>query len=542
MTSGLRTYQQELYTKAREALKQHRSICIQLHTGGGKTVIFTAMCESVYGKDKRAWIIVPRKQLLRQASNHLRKWKVPHGIIDAGNQESRAYKIHICSKSTLERRWDKIKNFPDLIVIDEAHVNYLFQQKLIEHIPRETKIIGYTATPSRLDMKGLSVKTGGIYEMLIEGPSIPWLTQRGYLVPIRYFAPPLEGLDKIKTNRFGEFDSETLEELLQRRKIYGDMVSTWEKWGKDRSTLIFCRSVKSAQHAAERFQDKGYSAVAIDGSMSDKEVNNIIDKHKRGEIQIICNCLLVTYGVDIERIEYIGDISPTESLPMYCQKIGRGLRPFTDLKTGYKKQDLIYMDHVNQLMIHQDEDYPGIPIHYLDHIKWNFDGEIQKKKDKKVIAPKLCVHLDWMYCDNPHCTTCDKNPDKAVKDARQPMVIIDTELKETPKPVALRNMAIEDRREVEDKINNAVLEYRDTEDPGPIEKLLNIAEKHGYHYLWVYWKLVDKTRKTINVPLLHEICRIKSWKPGKVWFIIKELKKKGYVDYEKDARREAISG
>ena len=541
MITGLRDYQQDLYYKAREALKQYRSVCIQLHTGGGKTVIFSAMCNSVYGKNKRAWIIVPRKQLLLQASNHLKKWKVPHGIIDANNQESRAYKIHICSKSTLERRWDKIKNFPDLIIIDECHVNYLFQQKLLEHIPETTKIIGYTATPTRLDMQGLSTKTGGIYNILIEGPSIPWLTERGFLTPIRYFSPPLEGLDKIKTNKFGEYDSETLEELLQRRKVYGDMISTWERWGKDRSTLVFCRSVRSAQHAAERFRDKGYNAVSIDGSMPDKKVNDIIDRHRKGEIQVICNCLLVSYGVDIERVEYICDISPTESTPSYCQKIGRGLRPFTNPITGYKKQDLIYMDHVNQLMIHQDEDYPGIPLHYLDHIKWNFDGELKKKKDKNIVAPKLCIHLDWMYCPNPHCATCDKNPDKSVRDARKPMVVVESDLKEIKRPIALNERPPEERREIQDQISDAILEYKNDESPGPVEKLLNIAEELGYSPLWCYWKLVNKERKTIHVPLLHEICKIKNYKSGWVWFKMKELRQKGYTNYE-EKYEEVMSG
>jgi len=112
MKSALRPYQNDLYTGARQALQGNKSVCVQLATGGGKTPVMASMCESVYTKDKRAWIIVPRKELLNQASNHLRKWGVPHGLISAGNNESRAYKIQVVSSDTLIRRFNKIKEWP----------------------------------------------------------------------------------------------------------------------------------------------------------------------------------------------------------------------------------------------------------------------------------------------------------------------------------------------------------------------------------------------------------------------------------------------
>ena len=211
MIQALRTYQQALYDNARQALAVNRSVCIQLATGGGKTPVMAAICESVYSKDKRAWIIVPRKELLRQASAHLQKWGVPHGLINADNQESRAYKIFIVSKDTLTRRWNKIKNWPDLIIIDEGHLHIDFQISLKEHAPVTTKFILFTATPERGDGRGLSTLSGGIADVLIEGPSIPELTAGGFLAQLRYFSPPLDGLDKIKVDRFGEYDEETLE-------------------------------------------------------------------------------------------------------------------------------------------------------------------------------------------------------------------------------------------------------------------------------------------------------------------------------------------
>jgi superfamily II DNA or RNA helicase len=62
---GLRDYQKDIYIKARESLKKHRAVCIQLATGGGKTPVMASMCDSVFGKDKRAWLVSPSQDILK---------------------------------------------------------------------------------------------------------------------------------------------------------------------------------------------------------------------------------------------------------------------------------------------------------------------------------------------------------------------------------------------------------------------------------------------------------------------------------------------
>ncbi len=514
MKTALRPYQNDLYTGSRQALANNRSVCVQLATGGGKTPIMAAMCESVYTKDKRAWIIVPRKELLNQASNHLKKWGVPHGLISAGNNESRAYKIQVVSSDTLIRRFNKIKEWPDLCIIDECHIHIDRQHKIIEHLPDKSKVIGMTATPERLDGRGLSE----IYNSLIEGPSIPDLIRNGYLTDLEYYAPPLDGLRDLKF-KGTEADEEQLEELLQRRKIYGQVVDHYERHGKGKAALIFCRSVKSAHQTAERFRDRGHKFKAIDGTMSDKEISSILEEHRSGKIEGICNCLLATYGVDIPRVEYIGDISPTLSLAMYCQKIGRGLRTFE----GKKK--LIYMDHVNQILEHGIN---GIPPHYAEHIPWNFHGTDKKKRNKSLKNIKLCPHMDYKWCEKPTCSTCQHNPDKSVTDARKPMVVIPAELEEVKKPVALADMSLPERRIVEDEISNIILQYK--EDPSALElsvkKLIEIADSCGYSVFWIYHRLNPENNYAVNVPILAEIQRQKGFKSGWLFFAKNKIKAK----------------
>jgi DNA repair protein RadD len=517
---ALRPYQQELYIKAREALRDHRAIFIQLPTGAGKTAIVSAILSAVFSKGKRGWIIVNRTELIQQTSEHLRRWSVPHGIISPNMQESRAYLIHIISKDTLIRRYSKIKNFPNIIIFDEGHLYLDRQIEIISHLPDHCKIIAQSASPERLDGRGLSE----VYETLIEGPSIPELTLQGYLSPLKYYAPPLEGLNDLHYKGM-DVNEEELESLLQRRKIYGQVVDHYSTYGKGKSALIFCRSVKSAYQTAERFRDKGYNFHCLEGKIGDNKRRELVRAHRDGMIQGLCGADIFIYGYDVPRVEYVASLRPTLSKAVYMQSLGRALRPFTNEKTGYKKEYAIYMDHCNNILQHQDDNFPGMPLPYVPHIFWNFYGNQKRKKNKNQLNVKLCPYLDFMYCDKPHCGSCSHNPDHNVQDCRKPMIIIPTELKEV-EHIPLADMAAEDRREHQDKIGAAILDYKNNNTSGPIEELLNIADGCGYPAMWVYFKLTDENRKTINIPLLYAIAKIKNYKPGWAYMKIQELKRR----------------
>jgi len=517
--NALRDYQQDIYLKARAALKNHRAICIQLATGGGKTVIFTAMCESVFQKNKTAWIVVTRKELLKQASAHLLNWGVPHGSISAGVQESRAYKIHIVSSDTLIRRMDKIKNWPDLVIFDECHIMLDRQKMIAERLPAHTKIIGYSATTERADGRGLSE----LYETLIEGPSIPELTELGYLCNLRYFSPPIEGLETLK-RRGTEYDEKDLEDLLNRRKIYGKVIEHYKKYGIGRQALIFCRSVKSAENMAEQFQAHGFKFYNIDGQMTDKYRFSLVDKLNAGEIDGLCGCDVFIYGVDVPRVSYGAMIRPTLSKTIYFQSVGRILRPFPG------KKDALFFDHVNNLLEHQEPEYPGVPPHYVPHIEWNFYGTQKRKKKDKQINIRLCPYSDFEYCRRPSCVGCPLNPFKDKPDMRKDMVVIDTELHEKEKPVPLKDRDETDRIKIENNISEQILKYKQGYESEAVKNMLNIASECGYPPLWVYHKLADKNKRAVNVPLLAEIQRQKNYKPG--WIYMQKNKIKAEMKIE----------
>lgn len=509
--SILRKYQQDLYDRAKIELANKRAICLQLVTGGGKTPIIAAMCESVTTKLKRAWVIVNRNELLSQTSEHLKNWNVNHSMIKPDTHESNAFRIHVVSKDTLIRRYDKIKNWPDLLIFDECHLYLDRQHEIISHLPVTSKIIGMTATPERMDGRGLSE----VYESLIEGQSIPWMMDNNYLSDLKYFSPPIDGLQNIKT-RGTEYDEEQLEELLQRKKIYGELVGHYEKYGKGKPALIFCRSVKSAYQTAERFRGKGFNFECIEGKMSGTKRKSLIDGLTNGEIDGLTNCEIATYGLDIPRVEYGASIRPTASRALYMQMIGRILRPYKNNETGYIKQSAMFFDHVNLILEHQDDKYPGVPLHYVPEITWNFYGIEKRKRNKNNTNIKLCPYLDFMYCTKPSCAGCEYNPDKNKTDVRKPMVVVPAELEEIKKPVKLKDRDPLEQKEIHDKISSLILDYNQGKH-GPIEKMIDIADDLGYSMLWVYRQFVNVNTMAVQIPILSEIARIKGYKPGWVW-------------------------
>jgi hypothetical protein len=103
------------------------------------------------------------------------------------------------------------------------------------------------------------------------------------------------------------------------------------------------------------------------------------------------------------------------------------------------------------------------------------------------------------------------------------MVVIPAELVELKKPVPLNQRLPEERREIQDQIGAAALEYKTGETKSAIEKLLEIADSLGYKDLWVYHRLTDENRYTVDVTLLAAIARIRGYKPGWVHYARKKI-------------------
>lgn len=387
----LRPYQESLINETREQLRRHKRVLLQAPTGAGKTAITVFMMGRAAEAGKRSVFCVHQNELLSQTSKALWQQKLEHGMIAAGKRLS-GLPAQVASVQTWVRRTDQYPE-PDLIIIDECHRSASASyQKILEAYPN-ARVIGLTATPQRTDGKGLD----DTYSAIVQGPSIRQLIDAGYLSDYEIFAPPSTiDLSAVKT-RMGDYDKRELEQTMDKPTITGDAVATYKKHAHGKRCVVMCVSIRHAEHVMESYRAAGVPAEMIEGSMTNKERELVLNRFRSGETLVICNVQLLIEGVDIPSIEVVQWLRPTHSLIIWCQGNGRGLRPSPG------KDRLLILDQVGNWSKH------GLPD---EDREWSLEGRKKgrKKKDEEPdVNVQQCKHCFHIFRPGPSvCPACGK--------------------------------------------------------------------------------------------------------------------------------------
>lgn len=377
MTSSfaLRPYQQDGVRLISEAFQSRiKRVLYQLVTGGGKTIVFCNISQRVKAKGKSVLILVHRDELLMQTSNKLTSQGVSHGIIAPGFSTS-FEKVQVASVQTLVRRLDRpdLPHF-DLIVIDEAHHavagNWL---KILDRY-KDSFFLGVTATPARLDGKGL----GGVFQTLILGPSMKELRDLGHISPYQIYTPEEDMIDRsaIRKNSKGEFRSDDVDDVMSQPKIVGCVLQQYTEICAGQTFVGFAHSVERAEQYAAQFRAAGFRVQSVDGNMDKDLRRKYIQQVGTGELHGIWNCQIISEGTDIPAVSCGILANPTESLVQYLQQVGRTLRPAPG------KTIATILDPVGNTGVH------GVPD---EDREWTLEkGIIRQKSKDKVIRSKKC--------------------------------------------------------------------------------------------------------------------------------------------------------
>jgi hypothetical protein len=248
--------------------------------------------------------------------------------IDQGERRADpAAQVIIASIQSLSKRKDAYR--PDLfslIVCDECHRALAPSWvEVIEHFNDERDgdalLLGMTATPRRTDGRtALDVFNLVAYEI-----AKPELQDLGYLVPIQYWGVKAAlSLDHVKRSG-GDFQVGALSAVMDTPHVRALTLRAWEGKAKGRKTLVFCASVRHAHRLAADFASQGYRAEVLDGRTRNRE--EILDRFRRGDIDLLLNYGVLTEGFDDPSIQCILLARPTTSPLVYNQCLGRGLRP-----------------------------------------------------------------------------------------------------------------------------------------------------------------------------------------------------------------------
>jgi DNA or RNA helicases of superfamily II len=215
----LRPYQTEAVQAVEAALREVRGVLLTCPTGGGKTLIFSELIRRYEAVGKRAFVLVHRRELTRQASDKLSNLGVPHGVVQSGFPLCPWLPIQVVSVPTFTRRVIQSRKLeidepPDLIVVDECHhVVARTYRAIIDRYP-QARLVGVTATPCRADGRGL----GGVFEQMIETVDIPGLQAAGYLVPVQTYAPSRPDLRGVPV-RQGDYVTSELEAAVNTQQL-----------------------------------------------------------------------------------------------------------------------------------------------------------------------------------------------------------------------------------------------------------------------------------------------------------------------------------
>lgn len=357
---ALRPYQSDAINKIRNAFRSHKRVLFVCPTGGGKTMIF---CEIAKASTKKVLILAHRKELIEQASERI---GIEHGIIMSGVAPDYEQRVQIASVMTMANRLHKFQ--PDFIIVDECHHAVAGSWEKIIRAYSNAFVLGVTATPCRLDGKGLK----SAFDILIEGPTIKNLISDNYLVkPITYASK--NDFTKIKTTA-GDYDKKEIFDAFSKPAITGSAIESWRKYADDLPTIVFCINIKHAEDIAGLFSILGHPSEVVHGELDKQERNNRLNRLKTGETKVITSVDIISEGTDIPKVGCIILMRPTKSLGLYLQQVGRGLRVVDG------KNNCIILDHAGNCFRH------GL---VTDDREWELTNE-KIKETKKMITIRQC--------------------------------------------------------------------------------------------------------------------------------------------------------
>lgn len=375
MNYSLRPYQLNKVAEARAMMGSgKKSICLVSPCGSGKTVIAAHIILSALSKCRRVLFLAHRRELINQCADKLKALGVlDYNVILPRHPQSNnpTSQMHIASIQTLIRR-----EYPkaDLIIVDECHHAVGRQyQSLLSNYPN-SYVLGLTATPERLDGKGLD----DIFQDLLEVATVPQLIEQGFLVKPTCLSPSIEMAEKIKESlsglkiRGGDYDEGELGDAMDNKVLIGDIIEHWKEWAFGQKTIVFAASILHSQHIVEQFTNAGIAAAHIDGKMGTKERERILSAWRTPALDVVSNCQILTEGFDYPELSCCIQARPTKSLALHLQMVGRIMR------VANGKNGAIILDHAGNILEH------GVP--HAERI-WDLKGSAKKSKSEK---PHAC--------------------------------------------------------------------------------------------------------------------------------------------------------
>jgi len=343
----LRPYQLQAIEAVKKDWETLDSVLVVASMGSGKTIIFLELLDEVLdGTGSRGLILAHREELISQPVERIAEFwphRAPHtGVVMAEvNQADRQIVVATVQTLVQPRRLQAVLRHGkiDYLVIDEAHhtsaATYVRVIDGLRAANPQLRILGVTATPIRADHDGLSK----VYRKVSAKYGIKELIELRHLVPFKALAVQTGVSLKFVKQQDGDFVQKQLADVWECDNVFDLVVESHKRWAGDRQSIAFTVSVEGAYRLAERFRAVGITAEAADGTTARADRRGLLERFRRGEIDVLCNVGIWTEGLDLPQISCAHMVRPTRSDGLYCQCVGRALRTYPG------KDDALILDY-----------------------------------------------------------------------------------------------------------------------------------------------------------------------------------------------------
>ena len=372
-----------------------RNLCLVSPTGSGKTVMLGHILKAHNGP---AVVMAHRQELISQLSLALNREAVPHGLICPDDVQRQIVRLHMDThgySQFLPRapvRVAGVQSFGNvestdpwvqsvtLAVIDEGH--HVLRENSYGRamdLFRNARGLFPTAHAVRADGKGLGRQADGLVDALVIGPSARELIDLGLLCDYRLIAPPDDtDLEDVPVTASGDFSLPKLRDAVHRnRHIVGDIVEHYQKFAAGKLGITFTVDLEAAAEVARAYQAAGIPAEVISGDTPTLVRAQLMRRFRQRDILQLCNCEVLTEGVDVPAVEVVSMARHTHSFQLYSQMFGRALRlmlsefdtaVWNDLPpaerlariAASRKPKAIILDHVQNYTRHGLPDVPQV--------------------------------------------------------------------------------------------------------------------------------------------------------------------------------------
>ncbi|CAH9063842.1 Putative DNA repair helicase RadD [Pseudoalteromonas holothuriae] len=345
----LRPYQQEAVNNTIAHFKRSSDpAVIVLPTGAGKSLVIAELARIARHK---ILVLAHVKELVEQNAQKYISFGLSASIFSAGlKQKSLSEQVTFASVQSVSRSLEQLNEFYSLVIIDECHrVNDDSQsqyQKVITALKAynaKLKVLGLSATPYRLGMGWIyhyhyhgfvrGTKSSPFKLCIYELP-LRYMIKNKYLTPPKEIDPAISHYDfsALKTDQFGIYSQNDMNTLLesQTRATYSIVCHIIEQSKHRQGVMIFAATVKHAKEVLSYLPTE--NAELIIGDTKNIQRDNIIKCFKDKKLKFLVNVSVLTTGFDAPHVDLIAILRPTESISLYQQIVGRGLR-LSDQKT-----------------------------------------------------------------------------------------------------------------------------------------------------------------------------------------------------------------